>query len=69
MNFANIKEWKIIFDVYTCIPDKNRNSQEDDKCWASFVTFVYIGTNVCQVQLHYISFVTRCQKCVKENWS
>ena len=30
--------------------------------------FRYIGVKVCQSLLHYISFATRGQTCVKENW-
>ena len=30
--------------------------------------FVYIDAKVCRVLLHYISFATRRQKCVQENW-
>ena len=47
----------------TCIPDKKEthhveliNSQKDYKRWTSFV---YIGSKVCQLLLHYTSFATR----------
>ena len=56
---------------YTRIKRETRNielinSQKDHKRWTSFV---YIGSKVYQLLLHYTSFATRDQNVLKKNWS
>ena len=68
---ANCVVLRVCYDLI--YPDKKKetqhleliNSQKDHKRWTSFV---YIGSKVCQLLLHYISFATRGgQTCVKKN--
>ena len=74
--------WLILFQFkYTVlqynttlnIPDKKRNTpgRTVQLSGRSRVIgqFSYISGKVCQVLLRYTSFVTKRQKCDKENWS